>query len=374
LKIFSAALVICLILIVIFPGSCSRQPETVDLGAFIGLSGSISAYGISQKNGLDLAVNDVNTGHYLGENRQLEVIFVDTGDTVEGAVAAINKLINENNVIGIIGPTLSAQAFAADPLAQTAKKPVIGISNTVPDFTTMGDYIFRCSLPESQVVSNTIETAALKYGLRNVGILWGNDDPFTKSTHQAFLDAASKNNLNIMADRTFIKGESDFNTRLSEIISVHPDAILVSAFIQEAAPIVKQVRSLGFTGLIIGGNGFNSSDLIKQAGESAEGVIVGTAWNLNSPGLKNSDFIAAYKKAYGKEPDQFAAQSYTSIRLFAEAIRSAGTNEPQSVRNALLQIRNFDSPLGNFSFTQNREPLHESIVQIVHNGQFEILK
>jgi branched-chain amino acid transport system substrate-binding protein len=194
------------------------------------------------------------------------------------------------------------------------------------------------------------------------------------SSYQAFLDAVQKNHLNITAERTFVKGETDFESRINEIITGHPDAIIVSALIQEASLIVKQARSQGFEGLIIGGNGFNSAVLFNQAGESAEGVIVGTAWNINSVSAKSSDFVTAFKEAYGKEPDQFAAQSYTGVWLFAEAIRSAGNSESQSIRNALLQIQHFDSPLGDFSFTADREPVHPSIVQVVHNGRFEILK
>jgi branched-chain amino acid transport system substrate-binding protein len=373
-KFLNPVFVVILMAAIIFSCSCSRPPETVDLGAFLGLSGSISVYGLSQKNGIDLAVNEINSGGYLGKNKLLNIVIADTGATIDGAVTAVNKLIKEDHVTGLIGPTLSSQALAADPLAQSSKIPVIGISNTVPGFTEMGDNIFRCSLPESRVVANTLDTSLRKYGFNSVGILWGSDDAFTISTYQAFRDAVRKNNLSITADKAFVKGESDFSTRLNEIISSQPEAILVSAFIQEANIIVKQLRSLGFKGIIIGGNGFNSTDLIKQSGDSAEGVITGTAWNINNRSSKNDAFIAAYKEAYGLEPDQFAAQSYTSVWLFAKAIHSIDKVDSPSIRNALLQIHNYDTPLGNFSFTADREPVHNSIVQVVHNGQFEILK
>jgi branched-chain amino acid transport system substrate-binding protein len=362
------------VLTTLFSSSCSNQPETVNLGACLALNGSAAVYGESQKNGIDLAVNEINAGQYLGPNTLLTSKVVDIGSTPDQVVSAMNGLINETKVIGILGPTLSSQAVVADPLAQKAKIPVIAISNTVSGITEMGDFIFRCSLPESQVVANTIEIAINQYGIKRVGILWGNDDTFTVSSYQAFLNAVNKNNLQITADQTFKRGDSDFKVLLNKIINTGPDALIASAFVQEAQLIIQQARSLGFKGLIIGGNGFNSVDLIKQAGDSAEGVMVGTAWNINNNGAKNSAFVAAYKKVYAKEPDQFAAQSYTGVWLFAEAIRAGGRSDSESVRKSLLQIKNFETALGNFSFTAGREPLHASIVQIVHNGQFEILK
>jgi branched-chain amino acid transport system substrate-binding protein len=362
------------VLTTLFSSSCSNQPETVNLGACLALNGSAAVYGESQKNGIDLAVNEIKAGQYLGPNTLITSKVVDIGSTPDQVVNAMNGLINETKVIGILGPTLSSQAVVADPLAQKAKIPVIAISNTVSGITEMGDFIFRCSLPESQVVANTIEIAINQYGIKRVGILWGNDDTFTVSSYQAFLNAVNKNNLQITADQTFKRGDSDFKVLLNKIINTGPDALIASAFVQEAQLIIQQARSLGFKGLIIGGNGFNSVDLIKQAGDSAEGVMVGTAWNINNNGAKNSAFVAAYKKVYAKEPDQFAAQSYTGVWLFAEAIRAGGRSDSESVRKSLLQIKNFETALGNFSFTAGREPLHASIVQIVHNGQFEILK
>jgi branched-chain amino acid transport system substrate-binding protein len=362
------------VLTTLFSSSCSNQPETVNLGACLALNGSAAVYGESQKNGIDLAVNEIKAGQYLGPNTLITSKVVDIGSTPDQVVNAMNGLINETKVIGILGPTLSSQAVVADPLAQKAKIPVIAISNTVSGITEMGDFIFRCSLPESQVVANTIESAINQYGIKRVGILWGNDDTFTVSSYQAFLNAVNKNNLQITADQTFKRGDSDFKVLLNKIINTGPDALIASAFVQEAQLIIQQARSLGFKGLIIGGNGFNSVDLIKQAGDSAEGVMVGTAWNINNNGAKNSAFVAAYKKVYAKEPDQFAAQSYTGVWLFAEAIRAGGRSDSESVRKSLLQIKNFETALGNFSFTAGREPLHASIVQIVHNGQFEILK
>ena len=112
------------------------EPTIVKLGAILGLSGDIAAYGRSQKKGIDLAIKEINEGSYLGKGNELKVIVEDSGDSTDGAAMAMTKLIQDNKVVGIIGPTLSSQAFAADPIAQEVGIPVLGISNTCLLYTS----------------------------------------------------------------------------------------------------------------------------------------------------------------------------------------------------------------------------------------------
>jgi branched-chain amino acid transport system substrate-binding protein len=352
--------------------SCSGISSKTTIGAFISLSGNLSVYGESQKNGIELAVSEINSSGFLGKGHQIEIIFEDTGATADSALAACNNLI-DMGVAGLIGPTLSSQAFSADPVAQENGIPVIAISNTVSGITEMGDYIFRCSLPESSVIDGTVKTAAANFNIHKAGILWGEEEALTIAGKEAFISALNKYGIEIQTDKSFKAGDTDFRTQLSEIIAADPDAICVPALEKEAIQIVIQARELGFTGYILGGNGFNTPDIIEQAGADAEGIIVGTAWNKESQNAANTEFIAAYEKMYGSAPDQFAAQSYTAVWLFAQAILSANSSNPEDIRNALADINNFATPLGQFSFTDDREPLHPSAVQTVEDGKFVII-
>lgn len=349
-----------------------EKPVSVTIGAFIGLSGDVQAYGDSQKKGIDLALQEINDSGYLGDGKDLEVIIVDAGATADSAVAAVTKLINDDKVVGLIGPTLSSQAFTSDPVAQKAGIPVIAISNTAPGITEMGDYIFRCSLPESDVIGGTMRAAASQLRVTRVAYLWGKDDEYTVAGYKAFKGAVEKNGLQVVADMTFSRGDASFKDQLSEILIAKPDAILVSALAREAATIITQARLLDYRELIIGGNGFNSPDVIKQAGNDAEGVMAGTAWNIAGTNPKNLEFISNFQKTYNTKPDQFAAQAYTATWLYANAIRTAGKADPKAIRDALVDINNFTTPLGSFSFTAGREPLHPAIVQIIRNGRFTV--
>jgi branched-chain amino acid transport system substrate-binding protein len=165
----------------------------------------------------------------------------------------------------------------------------------------------------------------------------------------------------------------DFSPQLTNIINDNPDAIAVSALAAEAVPIVIQARQLGFTGPIIGGNGFNTPALFEQAGDAAEGVIVGAAWNISNPSDLSVAFTQSFQDAYGNAPDQFAAQAYTGAWLVATAIRCADSTDPAAVRDALAGIADFPTPLGVYSFDDDRNPVHEPVAQIVLEGKFALL-
>lgn len=350
-------------------------PETVTIGAVLGLSGPISVYGGSQNQGIELALGEINESGYLGEGVTLEVLVEDapTESGEQPAINAMTKLVEEDGVVAVLGPTLSNQAFAADPIAQENSVPVMGVSNTAGGITDMGDYVFRDSLPEASVIPGTVAQATEILGLESVGVLYGNDDDFTVSGYEVFVAALEDNGVEIAAEETFAKGDVDFNAQLTNLLADEPDALVVSALAAEAVQIIVQARDLGYTGPIIGGNGFNSPAVIEQSGEDAEGVIVGAAWNIASPNPLSAAFSEAYQEAYDLAPDQFATQAYTGAWLLATAIRCADSTEGEAVRDALAEIADFESPLGSFSFDEDRNPVHEPVVQIVQDGAFAVL-
>ncbi|PJF45004.1 MAG: ABC transporter substrate-binding protein [Phototrophicales bacterium] len=349
----------------------------IPIGVVFGLTGSIAQYGEPQANGVRLAEQEINESGYLGEEATVTFVYEDGGSDRETSIAAFEKLINEG-VVAIIGPTLSSQAFGADPLAADAGIPVMGVSNTAAGITTMtGDpeldqFIFRDSLPESGVIPGTVATAVEILGIEDVAILYGNDDDFTASGYEVFVDALEEAGVEILLEETFSRGDVDFSVQLTKIIEQDPDALVVSALIAEAVQIVTQARQAGYDGPIIGGNGFNSPALFTDAGEDANGVIVGAAWNVGNPNELSEAFVEKYTEAYGNPPDQFATQSYVGAWLMATAVRCADSADPADIRDALASIQDFPSPLGLFSFDEDRNPVHDPVVQIVDDGAFAV--
>ena len=346
---------------------------TIEVGCAHALSGPIAIYGEPISNGIYLAAKQINADKLLGD-ANLEIICEDTAGDKAQSINAFQKLINQDKVVAILGPTLSNSAFAADPVAQEAGIPVLGSSNTATGITDMGDYVFRDSLPESDVIPNTIKVAREKYGFDQVAVMYGNDDQFTQSGYDVMEAALADQGLEVVATETFAKGDTDFSAQLTKIKALEPQALLVSALAEEAANIMIQARQLGLDVPIIGGNGFNSPKLAEIAGPAAEGAISGAAWNIGNPDPENQKFVEAYRAEYGSDPDQFAAQAYTAAWLMATAIKNAGSTDPAAIRDALAAIRDFPSPLGNYSFDENRNPVHTPVVLIVQEGQFAVLE
>ncbi|MEQ8676271.1 MAG: ABC transporter substrate-binding protein [Aggregatilineales bacterium] len=347
-------------------------PETVTIGAIFGLSGPIGVYGNPQQQSVQLAVDEINASAYLGEGTTLEVIIEDSNGDAEQAIAAMTKLVEEDGVVAVLGPTLSTEAFAADPIAQENGTVVMGVSNTALGITEMGDFVFRDSLPESAVIPGTISQAVEALGLETVGVLYGNDDDFTISGYEVFMEALEENAVAVLMEETFARGDVDFSAQLTNLIAQEPDAIVASALAAEAIQIINQARDLGFTGPIIGGNGFNSPAVLAQTEGNSEGLIVGAAWNVQNP--ENNDasvlFTEMFEAANEALPDQFAAQAYTGAWLMATAIRCGDSVDRTDVRDALAVIQEFYSPLGDFSFDDNRDPVHDPVAQIVFEGEF----
>lgn len=346
--------------------------ESVNIGVVFALSGAVSVYGLPQRDAVQLAADQINEMGYLGDGVTLTPVFEDSAGDREQAISAMTRLVDQG-VTAVIGPTLSSEMTAAGPVAQEAGILVLGVSNTATGLKeVIGDFYFRASLPEAAVIPGTIAQATEALGLARVGLLYGNDNEFTVSGFEVFEQALADNSVEIVGTETFATGDVDFNAQLTNIINQTPDAIVVSALAAEATQIILQARALGYEGTIIGGNGFNSPAVLNQTGADSNGLIVGGAWNYFNPNPSGESvaFVEAFEAAYGYQPDQFAAQSYTGAWLIATAIRCSGSTDSAVVRDTLATIADFPTPLGVFGFDEAGEPAHDPIAQIVQDGRF----
>jgi branched-chain amino acid transport system substrate-binding protein len=356
-------------------GAASRadaQETTVRIGACLSLTGPAAVYGAQQKAGVLAAVDEINRSGAL-KGLRLEAVIEDDASTKEQGIAVYQRLISREKVVAIIGPTLSNTATAADPLAQAARVPVVAVSNTAPrGITDIGDYIWRVSLTEGQVIPGALKRAQARIAFKTAGVLYGNDDAFTQAGYDVMKSALDGMGVKILGTQTFAKPDRDYNAQLTALIGLKPDILVVSALVENAAGIVAQARQLGWQGPILGGNGFNSAALVKNAGPAAEGVLVGTSWNRVSPDPANQAFLKLMASRHF-EPDQFCAQAYTGVQVIADAIRLAGMKAGRDdIKNAFPRVKDLPTPLGKFSFLENRNGSHEPALQQVKGGQFQI--
>jgi branched-chain amino acid transport system substrate-binding protein len=252
--------------------------------------------------------------------------------------------------------------------------PVLGVSNTAAGITDIGDYIFRDSLTEGDVIPQTVKKVADRVKPRRAALLFANDDAFSKSGGDVMRDALRANSIEIATEQQFSTNDRDFRAQLTAVRQANVDAIFVSALTGPATGIVTQARELGLRQPIIGGNGFNTPVLIQNAGPAAEGVIVGAAWNQASTNPKSQEFLRAYKAKFNQDPDQFAAQAYAGVYILADAVKRAGSADRAALRTALTQTRDLDTVLGRFSFNEKRDAVHPAVVQIIKDGKFTVME
>jgi branched-chain amino acid transport system substrate-binding protein len=356
-------------------GSTSASAaETVKIGAALSMTGAAAVYGATQRNGILLAADEINRSGEL-KGVKLEVLVEDDGSSKEQGINVFQRFINRDRVSVILGPTLSTTATAADPLAQAARVPVLAVSNTSPrGITDIGNYIWRVSLTEQQVIPGALRRAKDRLGFKTAAVLFGNDDVFTKAGYDVMKKALDDLGVKVLGTQTFAKPDRDYNAQLTALKALGPDILMVSALADNASAIAIQARQLGYKGPIMGGNGFNSPAFIKNAGMAAEGVLVGTSWNSASPDLSNQRFIAAMR-AKGVDPDQFAAQAYTGVYVIAEAIKLAGNKGGRDdIAAGFAKVKDLSTPLGRFSFNPARDGQHEPALQEAKGGKFVIVQ
>ena len=366
--------------------SASANAADIKLGMAEALSGGAAQYGISIRNGFQLAADEINAAGGVNGDK-LQLVIEDEQGKKEEAINVFKKLIFQDKVLMVFGPTLSNSAQAADPVAQAAKVVAFGTSNTADGITSIGDFVFRNSVTEADVLPETIKMAVKKSGIKKVAVMYGNDDVFTKSGYDNFKKALEDLKIPVTTTETFAKGDVDFKAQLTKIKAGNPDAIVLSALLAEGAPIMVQARQIGLNMPFIGGNGMNSVKVFDLARDKSDGLYVGSPWSASNTSAENSKFIKAYNEKYKVAPDQFAAQSYDALYITAQALKqvklSGDLNADRSaVRDALPNVK-WTGATGAFQFRRatdragkpaGYDAQQTPIVSVTKGGQFVIEK
>ena len=327
--------------------------EPIRIGVAEALSGGAAQYGISIRNGFQMAADEINAAGGVNGSK-IELVIEDEQGKKDEAINAFKKLIFQDKALMLFGPTLSNSAAAADPIAQAAHVVVFGTSNTADGITTIGDHVFRNSVTEADVLPVTLRVAAKVAKIKKVAVMYGNDDVFTKSGYDAFKKALEDQKMPVTTTETFAKGDVDFKAQLTKIKATNPDAIVLSALIAEGAPIMVQARQLGLNVPFIGGNGMNSVKVFDLAKGASDGLWVGSPWSIENRTPENNSFIIAYTKKYSAPPDQFAAQAYDAMHIATAAMKkiklSGDLAKDRSALQAALPAVKWTGATGSFAF------------------------
>ncbi|WP_445633467.1 Amino acid/amide ABC transporter substrate-binding protein, HAAT family [Nostoc sp. DSM 114161] len=338
----------------------TNTSNVIPIGIAFAQTSNIALLGQEGTDGVKIAEKYFN--HIGGINgKPIKLVFQDTGGDEAGAINAFQTLINQNKVVGIIGPTLSQQAFSADPIADRNRVPVIGASNTAEGIPEIGDYVARVSSSVAVVAPYSVK-AALQQNpkIKRVAVFYAQNDAFNKSETEIFQKTVKNLGLDLVTVQKFQTTDTDFQAQASDAINLKPDLVIISGLAVDGGNLVKQLRELGYKGIIIGGNGFNTSHIFSVCRALCDGVIIAQAYSPVYPSEINAIFRKAYIEQYQREPPQVSAQAFAAMQVYVEALQSLD-KKSQINKLTLPQLRTqlnqellkgkYQTPLGEIAFT-----------------------
>ncbi|GCA80620.1 ABC transporter substrate-binding protein [Microcystis aeruginosa] len=362
----------------------------IPIGAALAQTSNVALLGQEQVIGVKIAETYFNKKGGVN-GTPIKVIIQDVAGDEQGAINAINTLITQDKVVGILGPSLSQQAFAASPIADRAKVPILGPSNTAKGIPQIGEYVGRVSAPVAVVAPNAIKTALkIDPKIKKVAVFFAQNDAFSKSETETFQETLKSLNLDIVTVQKFQTTDTDFQNQATAAINIKPDLVVISGLVADGGNLVKQLRQLGYQGLIIGGNGLNTSNIFPVCQAQCDGILIAQAYNPELDLPINRDFVAAYTAENKKAPPQFTAQAFTGIQVFVEALKRVDDKNKLSTLS-LEQIRQqlnqeilagkYVTVLGDIAFTPEGEIIQDkfSVAQIKmdadgKNGKFTFVE
>jgi branched-chain amino acid transport system substrate-binding protein len=337
----------------------SPAAEPIPIGISVAQTGPVALAGQEQILGAQIAEEYFNKRGGVN-GRPIKLVFQDAGSDEPTAINAFQNLINVAKVVGILGPSLSQQAFAADPFAVRAKVPVIGPSNTAKGIPQIGEFVSRVSAPVAIVAPNAVRAAMdINKNLKKVAVLYAQNDAFNKSETETFQQAVKDLKLDLATVQTFQTTDTDFTAQVTNVLNVKPDLVIISGLQVDGANLVKQLRELGYKGLIVGGNGLNTTNIFPICKALCDGILVAQAYSPEYKSKVNDVFKSMYKDKQKKDPPQFSAQSFTGVQVFVEALIVLDKKSPiakmdlAALRVALnrqLIAGTYDTPLGEIAF------------------------
>ena len=364
----------------------SYAGKTIKLGAVLSITGAGGVYGPQSRDGMMLAVDEINKAGGVNGAQISLTVKDDASDKAQSAQVA-QTLIQQDQDLALLGPTLSNSAVAVHPLAESLKIPILAVSTTgihiVPDCNypnaTPCRFVFRDSLGEQTAIPDNIQSYAADAHPSTGVLLVAQDDKFSSDGGKIVQDTVGQYGINLLAVIKFSKAESDLSPYVTQAVQKKPDVIFITSLGGIPAKIMTEARKLGWTGQFLGGNGFNTATVSKQAGADGMGARSASAWYIGNTFASNADFVNAYKAAYGKDPDQFAAQGYTGIKIIADAAKRANltfsdlAGDRDKLRAAMETVK-IDSPLGPFQFTADHDVKQTVwIIQMDGQGGFTLV-
>ncbi|MDR1215635.1 MAG: ABC transporter substrate-binding protein [Treponema sp.] len=357
-----AFVVIACAITFIVAGCTKNSTDAIVIGGIFPLSGPVAVYGMECKNGIELAVEEINAAGGINGTK-LVLISEDDEGNPEKTVNAYKKLTTSDKVNIIIGSLTSGCTQAITSLAQAQKVVLVAPAATMGSITDAGEFIFRtCYIDLFQGTVGGIFASTI-LGSKNAAVLYDNGNDYSVGLKDNFVATFKQHAGNIAAEESYITGDVDFNAQLTKIKNAAPDVIYLPDYYSTVSLIAKQLRAQGINVPIVGADGWDG--LTENAGDEVLNGFYSNHYASDSTDPKVMNFVSAFQKKYNSTPVSFAALGYDSLYILKDAIVRAGDTDSTAVRDALVKT-NGSYVTGNLTLDNKRNPIKPAImVEIV---------
>lgn len=344
---FKLGILFFLLLVLFF--SCKEEVKVLRIGALIPQSGSMEPYGRNVKNGLNLALNQINEQGGIG-GRTLDIIFEDDASDEKVAVQKANQLIKDG-VPAIIGGVSSNLALAVAPVCQAAKVVFISPTASSPKLSGAGNYVFRnypSDTLEGKVMANY---AVRRMKVRSVAVLYIDND-YGQGLMQVFNDTFTGLGGVLTVQKSYAQGTTNFSDVVKGVKAAPADAVYLIGYYSEIAAMVQELKKQKVESKIISVEGVAQPIILEIASDAAEGLVYPQPpYTPDSPDAAIQKFVSSYKTRFNTKPDIDAAFSYDALRILAKAIEKC-QNYPVDLRDRVADT-NMKGLIGDIAFDSN---------------------
>lgn len=347
--------------------------DTIKIGANFELTGGVANYGSQGLNGLKLAIKQINdNGGVLG--KKLELVIADNKSEASEAANATTKLISSDKVRVVVGPAVTSNVLATEPIAASNKIPIIAPMATNPNITVengkVKPYVFRSCFIDPLQGEVMAGFAVKTLQAKTAAIYVDSSSDYSKSLAEVFTQKFEAAGGKVVIQEAFLQKDQDFKATLTKIKAQNPDIVFIPAYYEEVGKIVKQARELGLMAPMIGTDGWDDSKLVEIAGADAlNNTFFSSHYSVQDKDSSVKSFIDAYKAEYDQEPSVFAALGYDGGIMLADAIKRAGSDDPEKIRKALEETKDLQVGTGVITMDANHNPIKSAVVIEMKNGE-----
>ncbi len=352
-------------------GTLVLAKENIKVGLITPLTGDVKTFGESSKNAFLMAIADYSAS---GKYQVAPIIADDRNDATEGTNAAL-KLITQDKVAAIIGPLTSKIAIPVSEIAEKNKIPMISNAATNPKVTVYDGkrkgYVFRSCFTDPFQGSVVANFALKELKTTSAAVLYDVGNDYSKGLAEFFKATLEKGKGTVVAYESYQKDDVDFSALITKIGVKKPGAIFLPDYYNKAALIARQIREKAIKSPLLGGDGWDSPDLIKVGGSAVVGNYFTNHYSPERKDAVADAFVAKYKQKHGAVPDALAALAYDAAMIYLQSLDKAKKATPEEVVKVMADLKNFKGVTGTISFDKNGDPVKSAVILRVEKDGFK---